>query len=422
MNMDQQVKTMLAGSEPGIVYNKMAPALSNDTRFAIATSSIGWFDFEKTMETARPELLIVDANIAPTIDALINALSRLHIWQGVAVILIDPENRKSQPVLEKVGVCRGVFVKEPNWGDVAQAGYSAVMTERTKSLSSGDLIQSVQGQKVASTLTGMSTVAFVSASGGAGRTTIAENIGYELARTGAKTLLFSLDLPSPTPMHLRLRTSPNASEFFSRPKDGFNSCIQKYANMLDVILSPDNSIDYAKNGMREGDSSVYAMIHQTWNKNYGAVLLDLPNGEGPYMTQPLLAANKVVIVARPTLADLRGVFHIMTLLTTHMTEQVQIPRQNIFMVINQFSERATFSPNQMYDDLQEKAGWSPILAGTVMHNPAISLIQDAQELPIIKDNDFGNSIRSIISKVFQMAISDNRKQGKGILGGLFGGK
>jgi hypothetical protein len=47
----------------------------------------------------------------------------------------------------------------------------------------------------------------------------------------------------------------------------------------------------------------------------------------------------------------------------------------------------------MQDDLNAKANWSPMLAGTILYNPNIPLIQDSQELPIIKDDEFGKSIR-----------------------------
>jgi cellulose biosynthesis protein BcsQ len=421
MDLEQQVTTMLAGSDSNLVFQQMVPTFANDLRFSISTVSTSWFDFEKTLDQARPELLVVHANIAPSTDSLIKSLSRLHIWNGVAIIILNLEDAKVKPTLEKIGTCRSVYMLPVNWGEVTQVGHSAVMTERTKGASQ-DMIVSAKAQQTASTLTGMSTVAFISASGGAGRTTIAENIGYELGRTGAKTLLLPLDLPTPTPMHLRLHTTPNASEFFSRPRDGFNPSIQKYADLLDIILAPDNSVSYAKSAMNEGENSIYALVHQTWNKNYGAVLLDLPNGEGPWMTQPLLAANKVVIVARPTLADLRGIFHIMTLLTEKMNREVQVPKTNIFLVINQFSEKATFSPKQMIDELLAKAGWNPMLAGTISFNANIPLIQDNQELPINKDDDFAKSIRSIISKVFRISVSDTQKSKGGILGGLFGGK
>jgi Flp pilus assembly CpaE family ATPase len=95
-----------------------------------------------------------------------------------------------------------------------------VITERTKKISSETMIPTAKTQQAVSTLTGMSTVAFVSASGGVGRTTLAENIGYELGRTGAKTLLMSMDLPTPTPLHMHLRTTPDAAEYFSNPKEG----------------------------------------------------------------------------------------------------------------------------------------------------------------------------------------------------------
>ena len=418
-SIDQQVMTVLAGVDSGIVYQQMVPAFANDNRFAIGTTCNNWGEFERTLEQLRPELLVTQASIAPSPDQLIKALSRLNIWNGVAIVLINPDEKPTQSLFERVASVRRVITLPAHWGEVTEVGYSVVITERTKKISSETMIPTAKTQQAVSTLTGVSTVAFISASGGTGRTTLAENIGYELGRTGAKTLLMSMDLPTPTPLHMHLRTTPDAAEYFSNPKEGFNRCIQRYADLLEVILAPESSMSYAKYGSYDDDAgSVYGLVHQTWNKTYGAILLDLPAGEGPWMMQPLLAANKVVIVARPTLADLRGVLHIMELITSVINRDVQIPKTNIFLVVSQFTERSTFSPDQIIKELSQQAGWNPMLAGTIMYDPIIPLIQDNQELPIVKNDEYAKSIRAIISRVFQISINDQKQKGS-ILGGIF---
>lgn len=415
-----KVKIMLASDDSEYIFGTMVPAFSADTRFSIASETAHWAEFEKTLETTKPNLLVVGANIAPNPDQLIKSLARLQIWNGVAIVLLQPIDANMKPILEKIGTIRGVYVMPVNFGEIAQEGYSAVITERTKGIAQNPL-QSAMGMRTATTITGTRTIAFISASGGVGRSTIAENFGYQFARTGAKTLLMSFDLPSPALMHLKVRTTPNAGEFFASPKEGFDSCIQKCGD-LHVIVSPDNSVDYARYATNEGENSVYGLVHSSWNKQYAAIVLDLPNGEGSWMTQSLIAANTVVIVARPTLTDLYSVAHLMNLLTEKMNRNVQIPKDSIYLVVNQFTPRATFSPDQMQDELIKNAGWTPKLAGTIAYNENIPLIQDTRELPVMKDDDFRKGIDSIIHTLYPSVgtISSNQKSGG--LFGLFGKK
>lgn len=416
-----KVKTMLASESTDFIFQQMIPAFSADTRFSIASETCYWVDFEKTLETTKPNLLVVSANISPNPDQLIKSLARLQQWNGVAIILIQPIDANLKPILEQVGTVRGVYTLPVNFGEVAQEGYSAVITERTKGIAQNPL-QSAMGMRTATTITGTRTIAFISASGGVGRSTIAENFSYEFARTGAKTLLMSFDLPSPAPMHLNVRTTPNAGEFFASPKEGFDSCIQKCGD-LHVIVSPDNSVDYARYATNEGENSIYGLVHASWNKQYAAIVMDLPNGEGNWMTQPLIAANTAVIVARPTLSDLYRVAHLMNLLTEKMNRNVQIPKDSIYLVVNQFTPKATFSPDQMQDELIKNTGWTPKLAGTIAYNENIPLIQDTRDLPVMKDDDFRKGISSIIHTLYPtIGLNNNSPKSGSLFSSLFGKK
>ena len=122
------------------------------------------------------------------------------------------------------------------------------------------------------------------------------------------TLLMSFDLPPTVVSHLRLHYAPNAMEYFARPGDGFAASIQSREG-LEVILAPENSVDYQKAAeysathKNEADS-IYSLVMTSWMRNYAAVLLDLPAGETPWSLQGITAANTAVIVARCTMADM----------------------------------------------------------------------------------------------------------------------
>jgi len=45
--------------------------------------------------------------------------------------------RDLRGTLEKAGVVRGVYIAPVNWGEVAQSGYAAVMTERARAAAAG---------------------------------------------------------------------------------------------------------------------------------------------------------------------------------------------------------------------------------------------------------------------------------------------
>ena len=96
-------------------------------------------------------------------------------------------------------------------------------------------------------ITGTKRIAVLSHAGGAGCSTIAENLAYELAvRLSVKTLLVSMGLPPAAAPHLRLRYLPNLTEYFDHPgKASFQAAIQRREN-LEVLLAPESSLEYMK--------------------------------------------------------------------------------------------------------------------------------------------------------------------------------
>ncbi len=427
LNQEAKILTMLAGAGADVVFYQMQPAFLADARFSVASITTSWNDFEKNLNELKPHLLVVQADVAPNPDSLIAVLSRMQVWNGVALIVLQQAHREFRGVFEKVGVVRGVFVLPLNWGELVQAGYSAVATERARGAAQAPM-QSAIGFRAATSVTGTRVVAFLSGTGGAGRSTLAENIGYELAvRMNVRAMLMSFDLPPAATMHFNLRYTPNAGEFFARPGDGFGSAIQTKES-LDVIVAPENSVEYARSAEQSGKgkaegNSIYSLVMASWTRSYAAVLLDLPAGEGIWTMHPLLAANTAVIVARPTLADLAATRHLLVLLMERMRNEHRIPQESIYMVLNQVNDRSSITPRGFYEELAQSYGFAPPVLAVIPYDSGVPKAQDEQMPPVTKVDSFGKGVRSVINGLFPgmggsfAADSQPQKKG-GLLGGL----
>ncbi len=427
MLQEAKVLTMLAGAGAEVVFYQMMPAFQVDTRFSVASVVTGWADFEKNLEQLKPSLLVVQGDIAPNPETLIATLARLQIWNGIAIVVLQPAHQEFRGAFEKVSVVRGVYVLPVNWGEVVQSGYSAALTERAKGAAQGSM-QSAMGFRASTSVTGTRVVAFLSGAGGAGRSTLAESIAYELAvHMDVRSLLMSFDLPAAATMHLNMRYSPNAGEYFARPGDGFGSAIQK-KEALEVIVAPENSVEYARAaeasaaGKSEANS-LHSLVMASWTRSYAAVLLDLPHGEGIWTLHPLMAANTAVIVARPTLADLAATRHLLVLLMERMRNEHRIPQESIFMVLNQAHDRSRLTANQFYQELVQSYGWAPPVLAVIPFDLEISNAQD-DRMGALKVDGLAKGVRTVINGLFPgvAGSANGGGQKKGLLGGLLGGR
>ncbi len=331
-------------------------------------------------------------------------LAGLQVWQGVAILVLPASLRDLRSVFEKASVVRGIYIAPVNWAEIAQSGYAAVITERARAAAAAPLQQAYLS-KTQSAATGTRVVAFTSANGGTGRSTIAEALAYELAvRMNTYTLLMSFDLPPTAVSHLRLHYAPNAMEYFARPGDGFAASIQSREG-LEVILAPENSVDYQKAGeysaghKREPDS-IYSLVVTSWMRSYAAVLLDLPAGETPWSLQGISAANTAVIVARCTMADMTATRHTLILLLERLVGEHRIPREAIYLVLNQVQDKAALSPGEFHQGLVANYGWAPPVAAVIPYLPAITRIQDEQ-VPVVKRVDeLEKAIRKLADQLY----------------------
>jgi len=377
-----KVSVLLAGSGNEEVFRQMQAPFISDARFSISSIATQWVIFEQNLSQMRPALVVLQVDIAPGTEALMQRLAEMQVWQGVAILVLPQALRDLRATYEKSSVVRGVYIAPVNWGEIAQAGFAAAMNERARLAASAPL-QQAYISRTATAIMGTRVIAFLSATGGTGRSTIAESLAYELKlRRSVNTLLMSFDLPPTVVSHFRLRYVPNAMEFFARPGDGFAASMQSREG-LDMIIAPENSVDYQKAAIfstsdRSDPASIYSLVMTSWTRNYAAVLLDLPAGEQPWSLQGISAANTAIIVSRCTLADMTAARHSMVLLLERLIGEHRIPREAIYLVLNQVNERSPITPREFQEELTNAYGWAPPVAVVIPYLPAISQAQDNQ--------------------------------------------
>ena len=96
-----------------------------------------------------------------------------------------------------------------------------------------------------------------------------------------------------------------------------------------------------------------------------AILMDTPPAENLWLMHALLFANVALVVARPTLADLAAVRHSLTLLLNGLKAEKRLARESIYLVLNQVSERSSFTPRLFQEELGKALEWAPPIAAVI---------------------------------------------------------
>jgi len=256
-----------------------------------------------------------------------------------------------------------------------------------------------------------------------GASTIAGNLAYELqTRFHIQSLLMGLDHPAAVVSHLGLHYRPNASEYFMRPGEGFHAALQKIQE-LDVLVAPDNTIEYAKVQERSLDrnspQSIYTLIMDAWGRNYAGIILDLPSDENTWLLQGISAANTALLIARPTMQDITATWQKLRLMEEKLMMEHRIPRESIFLVINQASEYSSFSAHEFCVELENLHHWVPPIATIISFDPAITREQDRLSPPVLKIDDLRKGIHAIADMLFPgMVKGDVPQKPKRGLGSL----
>jgi len=419
----QPVSVYLAAPDmAGHLMPLVFPVFNNDPgRFRVLSMTAEWSDMLRDVPRYRPEAVVLDAQLAPDQDALRTALTTLPAGT-VAVVVLPPlpgwADRKGQFEAIQTTV-RGVFVGPVSWAAVANAVYTAAVTERARANTASPAAAlykadaAAGGGRPGNLVVGTRTIAFTSFAGGTGRSSICEALGVELARNHVKTLLCSFNSPPAAVGHFRgLTFEPNAQTWFSRPDSaGFQASLQRLPGLdnLDILLAPNNAAQFgtAANRPLNAADGVQQLIFSAYSFNYGAILLDLPPfADTNWAIQALLSANVAVIVCRPTVHDQFAAIRAYRLFGEEVVAKHRIPAEAMFAVMNFVSPDGNLSEQDFHSGvakaLENSGGFVPLLA-SIPYASRLPALQNHGDSPMLKAGaeQFAEAIRSLAGKLVQ---------------------
>jgi pilus assembly protein CpaE len=193
-------------------------------------------------------------------------------------------------------------------------------------------------------------LAFLGATGGAGSSTIAQNVGATIARSyGCSVIFADLDLPFGT---AGLSFDLNPSETIAQAlNDGsrlddllLERLLTKHEDHLQVLTAPatlDQSHDLAEDA--------FERVLDVAQANASFVVVDVPRVWTPWVRKTLMAADEVVITALPNLASFRNVKNL-----AEMLKKARLHDEPPKLVLNQIGvpKRAEIKPEQFADSLK----------------------------------------------------------------------
>jgi len=195
-------------------------------------------------------------------------------------------------------------------------------------------------------------LAFIGASGGAGSSTIAQNVASTIARSYASSVIFAdLDLPFGTAgLGFDLNPNVNISDALS---DGsrlddilLERLLTKHHEHLQVLTAP-ASLDQ----FYDLTEDAFERVLDVAQANASFVIVDVPHVWTPWVRKVLLSADEVVISALPNLASFRNVKNLLDLL-----KKTRLNDEPPKLILNQIGmpKRAEIKPDHFADALKIK--------------------------------------------------------------------
>jgi hypothetical protein len=190
--------------------------------------------------------------------------------------------------------------------------------------------------------------------------------------------------------------------YYRRPgPEGFQASIQRKDD-LHVILSPNDFVLSSQVAQNQHPGTIQSLIQTAWTSGYGAIVMDLPPTEETWAITPLLLANTLILIALPGYTDQVKTVQTVRLLTDTLAGQHRIPKESIFIVLNQFSRE---TDNLLPDAFHQGAaaflgGWFPPVLTTIPFSPRVRPLQNKGKMPIVMDDTFGKGIHSLVSAFY----------------------
>jgi len=260
---------------------------------------------------------------------------------------------------------------------------------------------------------GLRIVTVWNEAGGVGKTTVASCLAYEAARRGLQSLLIGLGAPDDLPLILGLEPEPNLGGWRHDPTlNGLKAMLQQVGD-LDVIAGFRNVIEetQALAARPEEPASIPSLAMTAAYNGYAAIVLDAP----PSTSAPaaIMAANTLVLVARPTAADAQRTVEAYRVVVSRMAGEHRIAPANILLVLNQTGDGG-YTPDEwhrMTATAPKAAGLgAPPVVAALPRDPAVVAAQNNGKVATLVSDGLARGIHTLADALFGPAQRELREK------------
>ncbi|MCD4673074.1 MAG: AAA family ATPase [Anaerolineaceae bacterium] len=387
-----------------------------DGRFRVSATKTTIQELVVGAQDINPDAVLLNPGIFGSVSEVVSTVQRLQC--DVYLVLPDGVVSEDIEAVREQPNVKSVYVENFNWPELLGAILANTAAKRKfVSQPDSELWRSNSGVVSA----GMYNIAIWGRSGGAGRTSVAIGFAEVCAQRGIRTLLVSLAAPCPLPYMMDgLKASTNISEWFARPSvdEGFKNAVQTYKPNLDVIVGLQDAIK-ENNFMQSPDSNatINDLAIMAARLGYGAVIMDAPTSIMAGAAAAISAANYMVLVARPTIADIIANVEAFRLVVKNLSGRHMIKPGNVVCVLNQMKEGLL--PQDDFHRIateflqkQDVSSPFPVIATTIKDDIAVPVAQNDGTSAITASEPFARGIHSLTGLILGAADKNNFSAGK----------